>query len=152
MLTATLEDARRNRALRAVTASGPDALVDAVVSMLALELDAGETAFLHASASGVAEASTLTAQALGYTAYSEGRSALERYDQSQRLERAIGLFNRALEQDPRYALAHAGPRRGVLAALPERAQARAAWRSPSSTASAPSRSTTCSRRPGSRSG
>ena len=108
VLTATLEDARRNRALRAVTASGPDALVDAVVSMLALELDAGETAFLHASASGVAEASTLTAQALGYIAYSEGRSALERYDQSQRLERAIGLFNRALEQDPRYALAHAG--------------------------------------------
>ena len=108
VLTATLEDARRNRALRAVTASGPDALVDAVVSMLALELDTGETAFLHASASGVAEASTLSAQALGYAAYSEGRSALERYDQSQRLERAIGLFNRALEQDPRYALAHAG--------------------------------------------
>ena len=108
MLTATLEDARRNRALRAVTASGPDALVDAVVSMLALELDTEEAAFLHASASGVAEASTLTAQAFGYTAYSEGRSALERYDQSQRLERAIGLFNRALEQDPRYALAHAG--------------------------------------------
>jgi serine/threonine-protein kinase len=108
VLTATLEDARGNRALRAVTASGPDALVDAVVSMLALELDTEESAFLHASASGVAEASTLTAQALGYAAYSEGRSALERYDQSQRLEHSIGLFNRALEQDPRYALAHAG--------------------------------------------
>jgi len=38
----------------------------------------------------------------------EGRNALERYEQSRGLERAISLFNRALEQDPRYALAHAG--------------------------------------------
>jgi Flp pilus assembly protein TadD len=56
----------------------------------------------------VAEAATLATQALGYTPYAEGRSALERYDQSQRIEHAIALFNRALEQDPRYALAHAG--------------------------------------------
>jgi tetratricopeptide (TPR) repeat protein len=108
VLTATLEDARRNRALRAVTASGPDALVDAVVRMLELELSATETAALRASATGVAEAATLAAQALGYTPYAEGRTALERYEQSQNLERAVGLFNRALEQDPRYALAHAG--------------------------------------------
>ena len=56
----------------------------------------------------MAEAATLATQALGYTPYAEGRSALERYEQSRSLERAISLFNRALEQDPRYALAHAG--------------------------------------------
>jgi tetratricopeptide (TPR) repeat protein len=108
VLTATLEDARRNRALRAVTASGPDALVDAVVRMLELELSAPETAALRASATGVAEAATLTAQALGYTPYAEGRTALERYEQSRNLEKAIELFGLALERDPRYALAHAG--------------------------------------------
>ncbi len=108
LLTATLEDARRNRTLRAVTASGPDALVDAVVRMLELELSAPESAALQASATGVAEAATLTAQALGYTPYAEGRTALERYEQSHNLEKAIELFGLALERDPRYALAHAG--------------------------------------------
>ena len=108
MLTATLEDARRSRALRAVTAGGVDALVDGVVRMLELELGEQGTAALRASATGVAEAATLATQALGYTPYAEGRSALERYEQSRSIETAIGLFNRALEQDPRYALAHAG--------------------------------------------
>jgi len=108
VLTASLEDARRSRALRAATAPGPDALVEAVVSMLALELDAAETQALRASASGVAEAATLAAQGLGYTPFAEGRSALERHDQSLQLERAVELFNQALERDPRYALAHAG--------------------------------------------
>ena len=108
VLTATLEDAHRKRALRAATADGPDALVDAVVRMLELELGEQATSAFRASASGVAEAATLATQALGYTPYTEGRNALERYEQSQSIERAIALFNRALEQDPRYALAHAG--------------------------------------------
>jgi Flp pilus assembly protein TadD/TolB-like protein len=108
LLTATLEDASRNRTLRAATASGIDGLVEAVVSMLALELNASEVAQLRAWGSGVAEAGTLTAQAFGYSAWGEARSALDRYEQSQRLESAIELFNRALEHDPRYALAHAG--------------------------------------------
>ncbi len=108
LLTATLEDANRNRTLRAATASGIDGLVEAVVSMLALELNASEVAQLRAGRSGVAEAGTLTAQALGYSAWGEARSALDRYEQNQRLESAIELFNRALEHDPRYALAHTG--------------------------------------------
>jgi tetratricopeptide (TPR) repeat protein len=108
LLTAALEDTRRNRTLRAVTADGVQALTDEVVHMLELELGAQEEAALRASTTGVAEAATLTAQALGYTPYAEGRTALERYEQSQNLERAISLFNRALEQDPRYALAHGG--------------------------------------------
>jgi serine/threonine-protein kinase len=108
VLTATLEDARRSRALRAVSAVGVDALVDGVVRMLDIELGAEGAAALRGSATGVAEAATLASQALGYTPYAEGRSTLERYEQSRNIERAIGLFNRALEQDPRYALAHAG--------------------------------------------
>jgi tetratricopeptide (TPR) repeat protein len=108
LLTAALEDARRNRTLRAVTAEGPEDLAEAVVHMLDLELGAQEAEALRASTTGVAEAATLATQALGYTPYAEGRNALERYEQSRGLERAISLFNRALEQDPRYALAHAG--------------------------------------------
>ncbi|MFI5182243.1 MAG: tetratricopeptide repeat protein [Thermoanaerobaculia bacterium] len=76
--------------------------------MLDLELGSEARTELKASGTGVAEAAVLSAQALGYTPYSEGRSALERYDQAKSLERAIELFNKALERDPRYALAHAG--------------------------------------------
>jgi tetratricopeptide (TPR) repeat protein/TolB-like protein len=108
VLTAALEDVRRSRTLRAATAEGPDGLVDAVVRMLQLELGAREERTLHASATGVVEAATLSAQAMGYTPYADGRTALERYDQSQGLERAIDLFQQALERDPRYAVAQAG--------------------------------------------
>ncbi len=107
-LTATLEDARGRRTLRATTAESLDELVDSVVRMLELELGKEARAAFSASATGVAEAATLTAQALGYTPYAEGRAALERYEQSRSLERAIELFTLALERDPRYALAHAG--------------------------------------------
>ena len=76
--------------------------------LLQLELGQEARAALRASSTGVAEAATLATQALGYTPYAEGRSALERYESSQNLERAIDLFNRALERDPKYALAAAG--------------------------------------------
>ena len=76
--------------------------------LLRLELGQEARATLRASSTGVAEAATLATQALGYTPYAEGRSALERYESSQNLERAIDLFNRALERDPKYALAAAG--------------------------------------------
>jgi serine/threonine-protein kinase len=108
LLTATLEDARQQRALRAATAESLDELAEAVVRMLELELEPEARGALQASATGVAEAATLTAEALGYRPYAEGRTALERYEQSRNLERAIELFNLALERDPRYALAHAG--------------------------------------------
>lgn len=108
LLTAALEDARLDRVLRAVSADSPDALVEGVVGMLELELGQRDKTVLRASSAGVAEAATLTSQGLGYTPYAEGRTALERYDQQQSLERAVSLFNQALERDPRYALAHAG--------------------------------------------
>jgi eukaryotic-like serine/threonine-protein kinase len=108
LFTVALEDARRQRTLRAATAESLDALADAVVRMLELELAPDAKAAFQAGATGVAEASTLATRALGYTPYAEGRTALERYEQSRNLEKAIELFTLALERDPRYALAHAG--------------------------------------------
>ncbi len=108
LLTAALEDARLDRVLRAVTADSPEALVERVVEMLELELGKQAEAARRGSRSGVAEAATLASQGLGYTPYAEGRTALERYEQQQSLERAISSFNQALERDPGYALAHAG--------------------------------------------
>ena len=108
VLTAALDDVQRRRTLRADAADSPEALAAAVIRMLELELDPAAEAELTASRTSVAEAATLSTQALGFTPYAEGRSLLERYDQAQSLERAIELFNRALERDPRYVLAHAG--------------------------------------------
>ena len=100
LLTAALEDARLDRVLRAVTADSPEALVERVVEMLELELGKQADAALRGSRSGVAEAATLASQGLGYTPYAEGRTALERYEQQQSLERAVSSFNQALERDP----------------------------------------------------
>jgi tetratricopeptide (TPR) repeat protein len=108
LFMATLEDAQRGRTLRAESADSLEDLLQKVVRMLDLHLDSEARVELRASGTGVAEAAVLSAQALGFTPYAEGRTALERYDQSRSLERAIELFNKALERDPKYALAHAG--------------------------------------------
>ncbi|MCU0255650.1 MAG: tetratricopeptide repeat protein [Vicinamibacterales bacterium] len=115
VVTASLIDASTLRQLRATTFEvqpGRESLlertVESVIDMLDLELGADAQAVLRAGRTGVVEASTLYAQALGATPYGQARSALERYDQERSLERAVELFQRALEQDPRYALAHAG--------------------------------------------
>ena len=105
--TATLEDTRSRKVLRAGEAAALDELVDLIVHMLELELGPDARSALRASDAGAAEAATLTAQGLAYKPYADGRTALERYDQSQSLAHAIELFGRALERDPRYALAHA---------------------------------------------
>ena len=55
-----------------------------------------------------------TLEAVGRTPYQLGQTALERADQQQSLEQAISLFNKALELDPDYALAHAGLGRAYL--------------------------------------
>jgi len=107
VLTAALEDTG-GRTLRAVTAGSLDDLADAVVRMLDLALDQPAREAFRATASGVAEASAMTAEARGYAAYADGRAALEGYDQQHSLERAISIFQRALERDPGYALAYAG--------------------------------------------
>jgi tetratricopeptide (TPR) repeat protein len=115
LVIASLIDATSLRQLRATTfevvpgqQSLLDRTVDAVTRLLDLEMGPDARAILRAGGTGVAEASTLYAQALGYTPYSSARTALERADQERDLERAIELFNQALERDPQFALAHAG--------------------------------------------
>ena len=108
LLTANLEDTLANRTLRAVSAESPDALVDRVAAVLDLALGSEGRSALAASAASVAEAATLAAQGHAYTPYLAGRSALERYQESRSLERALELFQQALEREPSYALAHVG--------------------------------------------
>jgi len=43
-----------------------------------------------------------------YAFYLQGRGYLQRYDQVENLGRALDVFDRALAEDPTYALAHAG--------------------------------------------
>lgn len=114
VMTASLIDTNRLRQLRATTVelSGTNSLLDdvvkAVISMLEVELAPEESAAFNADGTAVAEASSAYAAALSFTPYSQARTALERYEQEQNLERAITLFNEALRRDPNYALAHAG--------------------------------------------
>ncbi len=115
VVTVSLIDAVTLRQLRAIPIevvpdqqSLLDRTVDALIRMLDLEMGSDARAVLQAGGTGVAEASTLYAQALGYAPYREARTALEKADQERDLERAIALFNQALERDPQYALAHAG--------------------------------------------
>ncbi len=115
VLAVSLIDAVRLTQLRATTvtmAPGQGSLLDqtvnAVVGVLDLQLVPELEAALRAGGTGVVEASTAYGQALGYTPYQQARTALDRYEQQQNLERAISLFLEALRRDPRYALAHAG--------------------------------------------
>ena len=85
-----------------------DQTVDAVISMLDVEIDSDVRAALRAGTTTVVEASTLYAQALAYQPYEQARTLLDRYDQRPNLEQAVTLLNAALTKDPRYALAHAG--------------------------------------------
>ena len=49
-----------------------------------------------------------TAVPSAYDFYLQARGYLQRYEQPENVELAINLFQRAVEQDPAYALAHAG--------------------------------------------
>ena len=84
------------------------AVVALVAPLLDLELGPDEEQRWSGAASPVAEAGALFAQALAQTPYQQGRSALEQIDQQASLERAIDLFNKAVDPDPRYAAAYAG--------------------------------------------
>jgi serine/threonine-protein kinase len=106
--TALLEDARGGRSLRSCEAASEEELAGAIVRMLELEIGEAGRSSLRATGTSVAEAATLASKGYGFTPFEAGRTALERYEQTANLERAIELFNQALERDPRYALAHAG--------------------------------------------
>ncbi len=105
-LTANLVDARTLGQLRSQTIKVPieelsslqDRTVREVVNMLELEL--GPQARLTVNAGG-------TTVPGAYDFYVQGRGYLQYYDRPENLESAIELFQRALEKDPQYALAHA---------------------------------------------
>jgi serine/threonine-protein kinase len=50
----------------------------------------------------------ISAQAGAYDLYQEGRNQLQRFDDADSLNRAIGLFQRAMRNDSKFPLAHAG--------------------------------------------
>lgn len=102
-----LVDARRGRQLRADTVTAPaddlfalqDQVVESAVRMLEVEVPPGEAGELVAHGTAVPTA---------YDFYIQGRGYLQNYDKPENIEKAISAFQRALELDPRYALAFAG--------------------------------------------
>jgi serine/threonine-protein kinase len=95
------------RTLRTETITGdtfdPFALQDRVIAsvlrMIGLELKPEERDTL---------ASHGTQQPSAYDFYLQGRGYLQNFDRAENLDNAIGVFRRATESDPRYALAYAG--------------------------------------------
>jgi tetratricopeptide (TPR) repeat protein/TolB-like protein len=120
-VAAVLVDARSGRELRAAErsfvtrqASLVDETVDAVVGMLDMELSPREQTALTAGSPRDPLASWLYLEAVGRTPYQLGQTALERADQQPSVDAAIKLFNKALELEPGYALAHVGLGRAYL--------------------------------------
>jgi serine/threonine-protein kinase len=105
-LTANLVDTQSLRQLRAVVLDArrddlpllQDGLVRRVAQMLELELPPAAGDVLAAGETSVPAAWEL---------YVQGRGFLQRYEDRQNLERAVGAFQQALQQDPDYALAYA---------------------------------------------
>jgi serine/threonine-protein kinase len=106
-LTANLVDAVALRQLRAATidtalddvSTLQDGVVGRVADMLEVAIEPRAHNVLRAGETTVAGA---------YPLYLEARGYLQRYEKPENIERAITLFQRALEQDPQYALAYAG--------------------------------------------
>ncbi len=75
----------------------PESIVEALARLLDLELAPDDARAWRETASAVPAAGVLFAQAQGATPYEQARSALERIDQQASLERAIDLFNKAVD-------------------------------------------------------
>ena len=106
-LNASLIDAIKQKQLRAV---GPmdfrlddlalqDQVLDDVVRMLEIVLGPQDKEALHAGGTSVGGAHAL---------YLEARGLMQRYEERASVEKSVGLFQQALQQDPGYALAYAG--------------------------------------------
>lgn len=106
-MTINLVDTQTLRQLKATSldteAHDVSVLQDGVVLKVAdlLEVDLPEQAKQVLTAGG-------TTVPGAYEFYMQGKGYLQRYEDPQNVETAIGLFQRALEQDSRYALADAG--------------------------------------------
>ena len=114
LVTVSLADTGAVRELRSASSRvpkdgfSPEKVVSLAAALLDLELGPDEERRWNGAAPQVSAAGALFAQGLGETPYQEARSALEQVDQQASLERAIDLFNKAVDRDPRYAAAHAG--------------------------------------------
>jgi serine/threonine-protein kinase len=109
----SLSDAEKLRQLRSASKTFTaesfsfEEVADLIVPLLELPLAATDTAAWRRGASEIPEANVLYAQGLSQTPYQQALGLLARYDQAKSLEEAIGLFNKAVDLDPRYAAAHA---------------------------------------------
>jgi eukaryotic-like serine/threonine-protein kinase len=106
--TSSIRQLRGDARTFAAGTFSPEAVVDLATPLLDMELGPDERRRWSGAASPVPQAGVLLAQALAQTPYQQARTALEEYDQQTSLERAINLFNQAVDLDPRYAAAHAG--------------------------------------------
>jgi serine/threonine-protein kinase len=86
----------------------PEGVVDQVVGLLALQLEATDKSRWDRGGTSVPTAGRLFAQGLRETPYQQARTAAERYDQEKSLRAAIALFNKAIDIDRGYAAAFAG--------------------------------------------
>lgn len=76
-----------------------DRVVESVVTMLGLQLRGNDRQNLVAHG---------TQEPAAHDYYLRGLGYLQEYQHPENIESAIALFSRALERDPKYALAHAG--------------------------------------------
>jgi serine/threonine protein kinase/tetratricopeptide (TPR) repeat protein len=76
-----------------------DTLINVLTSMLEIELLSERKKIITAGSTQIPLASDF---------YIQGRGYLQRYEKIENIDKAIGLFNKALENDPKYALAYAG--------------------------------------------
>jgi serine/threonine protein kinase/tetratricopeptide (TPR) repeat protein len=113
VVSASLEDTDRLRVVGGDQRSFSDDqfsqenVVEMIVAILRVQLASSEHRAWTVGVSTVAEARALFAHGLTQTPYQTARTALERYDQEQSLQKAIDGFNRAIELDSRYADAYA---------------------------------------------
>ena len=140
---------RRARQFETLQASLLDETVEAVVGMLEIELKPdGADEPCSPGPPGSPRRRGSTSKRWASRPYQQAQSALERADQQQSLEKAIGLLQQGAGTRPRLRSRPRRPRQGVPRPLPapEAPAGRRAWRR--STAAARSTSTTCRRRPG----
>src|SRR5262249_19654088 len=76
-----------------------DRIVGAVIRMIGIELNSEERRTLVSHGTQLPGA---------YDFYLQGRGYLLNFDRTENLDSAVSVFRRALEMDPRYALAYAG--------------------------------------------
>lgn len=106
-LTLNLLDTGTLRSLRSLSEEGrstdsarwQESLVDRVAGLLEIEVGPQARQALRSADTRVAGA---------YAVYLQGRGELQRYENPERIDRALEFFQKALQQDPGYALAYAG--------------------------------------------